>query len=136
MPIILTPCPYDPITRHREDDAKEAAIKRAESLEILESEIVTFGLIPFEDLQIVREVGKGGFSTVYEVMYRDRRLAAKVLAHRGLNNEKLKQEMMHEVHVLSRLQHAHIVKLMGACSVGQNLCLYTEFSDRGSMFSQ
>ena len=74
---------------------------------------------------------------MYEVIYEKTRLAAKVLtARRGdsvAKNQKLHDSMLHEVNMLSRLEHPNIVKLIGACSVGQNLCLCTEFSDIGSL---
>ena len=75
-------------------------------------------------------------------MYEKTKLAAKVLkVHKKSGNkkkgvaqaQKLKEAMMHEVNMLSRLQHPYVVKLVGACSVGNDLCLCTEFSDLGSL---
>jgi hypothetical protein len=37
-----------------------------EDLDVDIDTITTFGLIPFEDLEVVRQVGAGSFSTVYE----------------------------------------------------------------------
>lgn len=91
-----------------------------------------------KDLEVVRQVGAGSFSTVYEVIYEQTRLAAKVLTARrgeGAKNQKLHDAILHEINMLSKLEHPNIVKLIGACSVGQNLCLCTEFSDIGSLAS-
>jgi serine/threonine protein kinase len=71
---------------------------------------------------------------VYESCYKDTKLAAKVLIQRHSDSDVArKAAIMNEVHILSKLKHQFIVKLVGACSVGENLCLCMEYSEYGSL---
>eukprot|EP00039_Didymoeca_costata_P008720 m.115429 g.115429 ORF g.115429 m.115429 type:complete len:683 (+) comp14203_c0_seq3:185-2233(+) len=98
-----------------------------------QEDVFVFGFIPFEDLEVVREIGSGSFSTVYEVIYHSTTLAAKLLDHRGKTDENQREALKHEVKILSKLDHPNIVKLEGACSMGEKLCLCTEYSEFGSL---
>lgn len=46
--------------------------------------------------------------------------------------------LVHEIHIFSKLAevaHPNIVSFIGACSLGDDICLCTEFVPDGSLFS-
>jgi len=82
-------------------------------------------LIPFDELQLVKKVGRGSFGTVWDARWRGARLAAKVLRRNtdvsddGAGSQS--DEIMNEIRVfalLSEVQHRNIIAFMGACSAG------------------
>ena len=97
-----------------EKTAAESPTSRgASKLEILEPEGI-------DALKVVRMIGRGGQSEVFEVT-RDERLALKVLFVEGANKSdnsssfKQLQRFLLEYEILSSLRHANIVKTFGFC---------------------
>jgi len=69
--------------------------------------------IKFSDLEIGERIAGGGFAIVYAGRWRGKKVALKTLF--DPNFAEVKQEYMDELLVMSRLQHPHIVQLLGAC---------------------
>ncbi len=61
--------------------------------------------------RIIREIGKGGFSSIYEAFdtLEERPVAVKILDYKGDIERILR--FRHEVAILSRLEHPHVVKV-------------------------
>ena len=102
--------------------------------------LTTFGLIPFEELEIVREVGSGSFGRVCEARWRGKRLAAKQFDKHRLEEAVGSQgrlSIMQEIKIftlLSECAHPNIITFLGACSVGNKFCICTEFASYGSLY--
>lgn len=97
-----------------EKTAAESSMNRgASKLELLDPEGI-------DALKVVRTIGHGGQSEVFEVT-RDERLALKVLFVEGANKSdnsssfKQLQRFLLEYEILSSLRHANIVKTFGFC---------------------
>ncbi len=82
-------------------------------------------------LPVVR--GQGSFGRVVEGTYRGRRVAVKLTAERLLPGnpgcESMLRSFSHEVAVLGRCDHPHVVRLLAACMSPPRLCLVMELMD-------
>jgi len=67
------------------------------------------------DFRIVRELGRGGMGVVYEAIHESlgRRVALKVLPHRGPKSEKLRDRFLREAQAAAKLHHTNIVPVFG-----------------------
>ena len=63
----------------------------------------------FLDFQIVRVVGRGGVGVVYEVMYRGKRQALKLIRSEWVNDPAMVPRMINEGQILMRIHHPYIV---------------------------
>jgi len=66
-----------------------------------------------------------GFAVVYEGRWKGRDVALKTMFDPRID-EKLKQDYMDELFVMSRLDHPNIVSLYGACTKPPKLCMVLE----------
>ncbi|KAJ4784168.1 Protein kinase superfamily protein [Rhynchospora pubera] len=80
-------------------------------------------------------VGEGGFSTVYLArvpgFLRSTCNFAAVKVHRG--SERLNRVFKQELDVLKRVQHPHIVRLLGFCEEREEGVLVLEFAPNGNL---
>jgi len=78
--------------------------------------------------EIVREIGAGGLSRVYEAY--DRQLgqvrALKVLDHRGRLTEVERARMLNEARSLARLEHPGVVRVFDAAELDGRPCIVME----------
>ncbi len=67
------------------------------------------------DYTIVREIGRGGMGVVFEAMHQSlgRRVAIKVLAHAGLQDNKQLHRFRTEARAAAGLRHSNIVPVFG-----------------------
>ncbi|KAH7285318.1 hypothetical protein KP509_33G022200 [Ceratopteris richardii] len=92
--------------------------------------------ISYKDIQSItnnfeNEVGRGGFGPVYRGAFKNGGAAAvKVLSKDSTQGQK---EFRNEVRLLSRVHHAHLVKLLGYCTEPELVLVY-EFMANGSLF--
>ncbi len=77
------------------------------------------------DLHLVKRIGSGGFSCVFQAKWKDQDAAAK----------RLNEPDEHEVEVLAKLDHPNIVKLIGICRDELDLYLVLELCTGGSLRS-
>lgn len=75
-------------------------------------------------------IGEGGFGRVYRAMIDLTPVAVKVLDHGGLQGM---DEFNNELHLLSALQHPHLVRLLGYCMEGATQCLVYELMAYGNL---
>jgi serine/threonine protein kinase len=110
-------------------------------------------LINSSELKIVRTIGSGSCGEVSEANWKGTRVAGTVDSISALFNlilylfvstvKKIFRTLLHgdalkefqvESDMLRRLRHPQIVLFMGTCLQGKDMCIITEFIDRGSLF--
>src|SRR6185369_1990009 len=85
---------------------------------------------PCGPVRVVRLVGAGGFSEVYEVVdRRGRRRALKVIAAEEASAAKLRARLAQEGEVLARIDHVNVVRFYDAGMHGSHAWLLLELID-------
>ncbi|XVF65558.1 hypothetical protein PTKIN_Ptkin09bG0258500 [Pterospermum kingtungense] len=97
-------------------------------------------MFPYEDLQRATGgfkeesvVGKGSFSCVYKGVLKDGTVVAVKKAIMSSDKQKNSKEFHTELDLLSRLNHAHLLNLLGYCEEGGERLLVYEFMAHGSL---
>ncbi len=91
-----------------------------------------------------REIGKGNFGTVYHAIYKGTRDVAIKTLHGQDENvsqgsvtdyDKNMHELLNEAHIMTRLKHANLLRIIGVTFFGdkQQLSLVTDFMKNGSL---
>ena len=106
---------------------EEFKIRRAQSFTYEELESATGG---FKEESIV---GKGSFSCVFKGVLKDGTVVAVKRAIVSPNMQKNSKEFHTELDLLSRLNHAHLLNLLGYCEEGGERLLVYEFMAHGSL---
>lgn len=89
-------------------------------------------IIQYEKMTIGSKIGVGTFGDVFSAVYQGEKVAVKkFLKQRVTDNVLL--ELRTESAILCELQHPNILKFIGMCIKPPNLCLVTEFLERGSL---
>ncbi|KAL5703282.1 non-specific serine/threonine protein kinase [Ranunculus cassubicifolius] len=108
-------------------EADERKIRRARTFTYEELEKATGGFT--EESQ----VGKGSFSCVFKGVLKDGTVVAVKRAIISTDLKKNSKEFHTELDLLSRLNHAHLLNLLGYCEEGQERLLVYEFMAHGSL---
>ncbi|XP_072019245.1 mitogen-activated protein kinase kinase kinase 7-like [Amphiura filiformis] len=85
--------------------------------------------IDFTDIKFEKVVGKGTFGVVSKATWRGRTVAVKMIE----TQEEIKAFKV-ELTQLSRVDHANIINLYGACTAGP-VCLVMEYAEGGSLYN-
>jgi serine/threonine protein kinase len=85
--------------------------------------------IPYNELIRHKELGKGGFGTVYQGKYRGEMVAIKELNSQGIHEV---EEFQREVTIMSKVKSNYIVEFLGA-SFEKPLCLVMEYMPGGTL---
>ncbi|XP_052148894.1 serine/threonine-protein kinase-like protein CR4 [Oryza glaberrima] len=109
-------------------DVEDLKIRRAQEFSYEELEQATGGFS--EDSQ----VGKGSFSCVFKGILRDGTVVAVKRAIKASDVKKSSKEFHTELDLLSRLNHAHLLNLLGYCEDGSERLLVYEFMAHGSLY--
>jgi serine/threonine protein kinase/ABC-type branched-subunit amino acid transport system substrate-binding protein len=88
--------------------------------------------IDFKSLVVGVLIGSGSFGHVYCGEYRGADVAIKKLKHQKMTKQQL-EELSQESAVMTGLRHPNIVLFMGVCLDPPELCIITEFMNRGSL---
>ncbi|XP_033110195.1 dual specificity protein kinase splB-like [Anneissia japonica] len=91
-------------------------------------------VIQFNDLQIGKIIGHGGFGDVHHAKLKGKEVAVKKLRVQRVSQRKLSQ-FEEEVRVFCKLQHKNIITFYGACITTPNLCIVMEFME-GSLYDK
>eukprot|EP00607_Mallomonas_marina_P010692 CAMPEP_0182421992 /NCGR_PEP_ID=MMETSP1167-20130531/7586_1 /TAXON_ID=2988 /ORGANISM="Mallomonas Sp, Strain CCMP3275" /LENGTH=313 /DNA_ID=CAMNT_0024599681 /DNA_START=112 /DNA_END=1053 /DNA_ORIENTATION=- len=92
----------------------------------LSEELPEWSLLDFEkDIELGDIIGGGGVGVIYRGWFRGEEVALKALFDPRVD-EKLKQEYLDELLVMSKLKHSNIVEFLGACMTPPNLCFVME----------
>ena len=81
--------------------------------------------LDFSEIEVGERIGGGGVGVVYEGWFRGEQVALKTLFDPRVD-EKLKEEYMDELLVMSQLDHPNIVAFKGACMAPPDLCFVME----------
>lgn len=92
-----------------------------------------YEIMPYE-VQYGPQIGSGGFGVVYKAKFRNETVAVKKIHAHALSNAASVGEFQSEVAVLCTLNHANILRFVGACTKPPNLMILTEFMSRGTLF--
>ncbi|KAJ1424459.1 TNFR/NGFR cysteine-rich region [Sesbania bispinosa] len=108
-------------------DMEEFKIRRAQMFTYEELERATDG---FKEESIV---GRGSFSCVFKGVLKDGTDVAVKRAIMSPNMQKNSKEFHTELDLLSRLNHAHLLNLLGYCEEGGERLLVYEYMAHGSL---
>ncbi|KAK7325076.1 hypothetical protein VNO77_29136 [Canavalia gladiata] len=108
-------------------DLEDLKIRRPQMFTYEELENATGG---FKEESIV---GKGSFSCVFKGVLKDGTVVAVKRAIVSPNMEKNSKEFHTELDLLSRLNHAHLLNLLGYCEEGGERLLVYEYMAHGSL---
>ncbi|AVK76543.1 serine-threonine kinase [Pandoravirus neocaledonia] len=91
-------------------------------------------IIDFADISITQPepIGSGSYGVVYRGRWKGVDVAVKRLAKQRLT-ERRALDFRAEVAFLSELNHPNVVLFVGACVQAPNLCVVTEYVERGSL---
>ncbi|KAI9195624.1 hypothetical protein LWI28_016736 [Acer negundo] len=108
-------------------DLDDLKLRRAQMFTYEELDRATGG---FKDES---QVGKGSFSCVYKGVLKDGTVVAVKKAIMCSDRQKNSKEFHTELDLLSRLNHAHLLNLLGYCEEGGERLLVYEFMAHGSL---
>ncbi|XP_013189820.1 mitogen-activated protein kinase kinase kinase 7 isoform X2 [Amyelois transitella] len=86
--------------------------------------------IDYSEIEEIAIVGKGAFGVVWKGLWRNKFVAVK-----HINSESERREFAIEVRQLSRVCHPNIVRLYGACTKRNHVCLVMEYAEGGSLYN-
>ncbi|KAG7995086.1 hypothetical protein I3843_01G090600 [Carya illinoinensis] len=114
-------------TRKIGPELEELKIRRAQMFTYEELERATGG---FKEESVV---GKGSFSCVFKGVLKDGTVVAVKRAITSPDKQKNSKEFHTELDLLSRLNHAHLLSLLGYCEEGGERLLVYEYMAHGSL---
>ncbi|KAK9672252.1 hypothetical protein RND81_12G087000 [Saponaria officinalis] len=109
-------------------EMEELKIRRAKVFTYEELEKATGG---FNEESIV---GRGSFSSVFKGVLKDGTTVAVKRAVMSSDQKKNSKEFHTELDLLSRLNHAHLLNLLGYCEEAEERLLVYEFMAHGSLY--
>ncbi len=94
-----------------------------------------------EKVHIIRELGEGAFGVVYQAVTEeeDGQDSAAAFSSRDVAVKQLREgsgevdDFFREVDFMSKLDHPHVVKLVGVCSLKEPFCMIFEYMDLGDL---
>lgn len=98
--------------------------------------IVPTWAVPYSELELLNDIGHGGFSTVSKAMWRGEVVAVKRLNQVEGSQEGVASKLLQEAEVNAALSHRNIVQFRGACMEAPHFCLIMEYVDRGPLHRQ
>jgi len=103
--------------------------------ELVMSDIGPNFTLEYKDLEIIEQIGEGGFGIVYKAKLRGQIVAVKQIALTGnsqANAEDIYREFRREVWLSNTLTHKSIVSLKGYCL--DPCCIVMEFISGGTLY--
>ncbi len=122
-------------TKRYRGDEENGSVKRFKGDGEFRAPLTSTGsalLINPSELEIVKTVGVGSCGEVFEAMWRGTKVAVKKIFRTLLHGNSMREFQM-ESDMLRRLRHPSIVLWMGTCLQGRDMCIVTEFIERGSL---
>ena len=80
------------------------------------------------------EIGKGTFGDVLRGTWRGEEVAVKFLKGSMSESSESVKQFLDECNILKNLHHPNILLYMGACTIGPQYFVVTEFCDNGNLF--
>ena len=88
--------------------------------------------LEFEDEE--SEIGKGTFGDVHRGTWRGEDVAVKFLKGSMTDSPESVKQFVDECNILKNMHHPNILLYMGACTVGPQYFVVTEYCDNGNLF--
>ena len=88
--------------------------------------------IDFSQIQILNKAGDGAFGEVFRGRLWGTEVAVKVI--KGEITESNLADLKKEISILSQIRHPNIVLYLGCCTKEPNVCIVTEWCEKGSVF--
>jgi serine/threonine protein kinase len=82
--------------------------------------------IDINEIELNKVISQGGFSLVYNGIFRGTYVAVKKIFDPNITQDLL-DELNNELKMLARLRHPNIVLIMGVVTKPPNLCIITEY---------
>lgn len=89
--------------------------------------------IPYSDLELGKELGRGGFGVVYKARYQFEDVAVKQLHTKEFTPKTLK-EFQNEMQIMANLRCSNVVQLYGVCTQQAPYCMVMQFMAGGSLY--
>jgi serine/threonine protein kinase len=96
-------------------------------------------VVNIADLSFTRLLGQGGYASVFLAQWKSRGISVAVkqlkmdlLAATATSDINSRAEFIHEIRLMSTLNHPNILTLLGVC-YSENMLLLTEYMDFGSL---
>eukprot|EP00005_Dracoamoeba_jomungandri_P003540 CAMPEP_0174258662 /NCGR_PEP_ID=MMETSP0439-20130205/7618_1 /TAXON_ID=0 /ORGANISM="Stereomyxa ramosa, Strain Chinc5" /LENGTH=574 /DNA_ID=CAMNT_0015342253 /DNA_START=51 /DNA_END=1772 /DNA_ORIENTATION=+ len=100
--------------------------------------------VAWHDIEIIKKIGEGGFSTVYKAKLKKRKFVRetvvveeKIVALKLIDQKYFDQETLEsfctEIAIMSNLSHENIVRLEGVCVEPSHLGIIMEYFSNGSL---
>ncbi|AVL94173.1 putative serine/threonine protein kinase receptor [Megavirus vitis] len=89
-------------------------------------------IINYHEIHIGKQIGYGSYGLVYQGEWKGINVAVKKFVKQKLDENQM-LEFRAEMAFLSQLQHPNIVMFIGACVKKPNICIITEFMQKGSL---
>ena len=86
-------------------------------------------IIPYDELQVEKEIGHGGFGVVYACLWHGKPVAFKKLLYQRMT-KKRQEGFEKEVKILAALDHPNVVKMFGAIIEKDRIGILMEFMER------
>eukprot|EP01088_Endostelium_zonatum_P020602 TRINITY_DN7677_c0_g1_i1.p1 TRINITY_DN7677_c0_g1~~TRINITY_DN7677_c0_g1_i1.p1 ORF type:complete len:377 (-),score=59.44 TRINITY_DN7677_c0_g1_i1:155-1285(-) len=93
----------------------------------------SFEEIVIDDLVIGARIGKGSFAEVFKAKWRGTEVAVKKLPAQMLGGEFF-EDFENEAELMRQLRHPNVLQFLGACMISPDICIITEFMNRGSLY--
>jgi serine/threonine protein kinase len=88
--------------------------------------------ISYNEIVIECVIGEGSFGKVYRALLWGQEVAVKEMRLKG-NPDAAIKEFKKEVKIMRTLRHPNVVEFLGACVQSPNLCIVTEYMQKGSL---
>jgi putative methionine-R-sulfoxide reductase with GAF domain len=116
--------------KHADTSASDYLVQYHD-MQISDSNIEKFQMT-MDELQLLNRIGTGSYGEVYKAKVRGQIMAVKKLFVRNLKSEQL-ESFCKEASLMAQFNHPNVVGFHGAVTEPSNLCIITEFCERGSL---
>ena len=87
----------------------------------------------YDEIEIIKEIGKGGFATVYKANYKGKQVALKKIdIVEGSTAVEVFNDFIRETWIMNGIQHRNIIGFHGLCTTP--LCIMTDFAAFGNLY--
>eukprot|EP01102_Stenamoeba_stenopodia_P008171 TRINITY_DN2329_c0_g1_i1.p1 TRINITY_DN2329_c0_g1~~TRINITY_DN2329_c0_g1_i1.p1 ORF type:complete len:1416 (-),score=301.38 TRINITY_DN2329_c0_g1_i1:218-4465(-) len=85
-----------------------------------------------DEIEFGKMIGRGAYGEVYEGKFRGKRVAIKKLLG-TIRQEDVFKSFVKEIEFLAKFKNPHVLEFHAACLEHPNLCVVTDFMDRGTV---
>lgn len=94
--------------------------------------------IDIRELKIAQRIGRGNFGEVFVANWRGTNVAVKKTKFPTVSSEEEREEFLadfeREASIMRSLRHPNVLQFLGICSMGEEICIITEYMPKGSLF--